>query len=117
MEDMNIGSMPVTLRVRRKEDARRVVLRHCECTFTWYVTLKLPKTLKQRGKRSPRTTHKFRTEAEAKDFARLKFAEGLIINAGTINPVLPRQAIAWGCIPSWLEERRENETVEIQHRD
>jgi len=80
-------------------------------TFTWYVTFELPKTLKHRGMRSPRTTRKFQTETDAKDFARTKFAEGLIINAGTINPVLPRQAIAWGGMPGWLEEAWEKETV------
>jgi hypothetical protein len=32
----------------------------------------------------------FETEAEAKNFARIKFAEG---NAGTINPYSPRQAV------------------------
>jgi hypothetical protein len=55
---------------------------------TWYVTFELPRTLKHR--RSPRMTRKFQTETEAKDFARMKFAEGLIVNAGTINPVAPR---------------------------
>jgi hypothetical protein len=88
-----------------------------QVTFTWYVTFELPKTLKHRGRRSLRTTQKFQTETEAKEFAQVKCAEGLIVNAGTINPVSPRQAIAWRSMPTWLEEAREKETVEIRHRE
>jgi hypothetical protein len=46
---------------------------------------------------------------EAKDFARAKFGEGLVLTAGTIIPHLPRRAIPSGSIPSWLEERREQD--------
>lgn len=49
----------------------------------------------------------FETETEAKNFARAKFDEGLVVTAGTIIPHLPRRAIASGSIPSWLEEGRE----------
>jgi hypothetical protein len=45
----------------------------------------------------------FETEAEAKNFARIKFDEGLIVTAGTINPNFPRRAIPWGDIPSWFK--------------
>jgi hypothetical protein len=80
-------------------------------TFSWYVTFELPKTLKDRGRRSPRATRKFQTETAAKNFARIKFAEGLILNAGTINPVSPRQAISWTSMASWLEETPDKDTV------
>jgi hypothetical protein len=46
---------------------------------------------------------------EAKNFARAKFSEGLVVTAGTIIPHLPRRAIASGSIPSWLEEGREQD--------
>ena len=52
----------------------------------------------------------FESEADAKAFARTKFEEGLIVNAGTINPHSPRRAIASGSIPRWLEETQEQET-------
>jgi hypothetical protein len=48
-------------------------------------------------------TKTFDTEAEARDFARTKFEDGLIVTAGTINPHLPRRAIPSEEIPAWLE--------------
>jgi len=47
---------------------------------------------------------------EARNFARAKFDEGLVVTAGTIIPHLPRRAIASGSIPSWLEEGREQDS-------
>jgi hypothetical protein len=49
----------------------------------------------------------FATEAEAKDFARVKFGEGLVVTAGTIVPCLPRQAIPSTRIPGWLGSAEE----------
>jgi hypothetical protein len=40
---------------------------------------------------------------EAKNFARVKFDEGLVVFAGTINPQSPKQLIASSKIPDWLE--------------
>jgi hypothetical protein len=70
---------------------------------TWYVTFEVPRsgTLVQR--RNPRLTKTFDIEAEARDFARTKFNEGLIVTAGTVNPHLPRRAIPSAEIPAWLE--------------
>jgi hypothetical protein len=70
---------------------------------TWYVTFEVPRsgTLVQR--RNPNLTKTFETEAEARDFARTKFFNGLIVTAGTINPHLPRRAIPSEEIPAWLE--------------
>jgi hypothetical protein len=76
---------------------------------TWYVTFEIPwrgKAVRQRRSRSTRT---FATEAEAKDFARAKFEEGLVVTAGTIIPHVPRRAIASGSIPSWLAEATEQD--------
>jgi hypothetical protein len=71
---------------------------------TWYVTFEVPMdgTL-QRRRRHPRLTKTFVTEAEARDFARAKFIEGLIVSAGTIIPHLPRVSIPSTEIPAWLE--------------
>ena len=76
---------------------------------TWYVTFEVPwRGTAVRGRRS-RSTLTFETETEAKDFARAKFNEGLVVTAGTIIPHLPRRAIPSGSIPSWLEEEQEQD--------
>jgi hypothetical protein len=46
---------------------------------------------------------------EARNFARGKFDEGLVVTAGTIIPHLPRRAIPSGSIPSWLDEGRQQD--------
>jgi hypothetical protein len=61
-------------------------------------------------RRSPRSTRTFETETEAKDFARTKFNDGLIVTAGTIVPHLPRRAIPSRSIPAWLGYGQEEET-------
>ena len=67
----------------------------------WYVSFELPR----RGKRSfARATETFRNEREAKQFARAKLVNTLNINAGTLNPHLPKRTIAPAQIPEWLEE-------------
>jgi hypothetical protein len=85
---------------------------------TWYVTFEIPwRGTAVRGRRS-RSTLTFETETEAKDFARAKFDEGLVVTAGTIIPHLPRRAIASGSIPSWLEEGREQDSGDAaEHTD
>jgi hypothetical protein len=77
---------------------------------TWYVTFEVPRggTLVQR--RNPRLTKTFETEAEARDFARMKFDGGLIVTAGTINPLQPRRAIPSEEISAWLESGQALET-------
>ena len=57
---------------------------------TWYVTFEVPTDGTLSRRRHPRLTKTFETEAAAKDFARTKFDDGLIVTAGTIIPHLPR---------------------------
>jgi hypothetical protein len=71
---------------------------------TWYVVFAVPKTAKRRGRR---VTETFENESQAKEFARQKTAEGLLVNAGTINPHLPKRAIASSDIQRWIEGARE----------
>jgi len=73
----------------------------------WYVTFEVQKRGVLPKRRSPRVTKTFETETEAKDFARARFNEGLVVYAGTINPYLPRQHITSGRIPIWLEGQDE----------
>jgi hypothetical protein len=77
---------------------------------TWYVTFEVPWRGTAVRRRRSRSTRTFETETEAKNFARARFDEGLVVTAGTIIPHLPRRAIASGSIPSWLEEGREEES-------
>jgi len=72
---------------------------------TWYVTFEVPTDGTLSRRRHPRLTKTFTTEAEAKDFARTKFNDGLIVTAGTIIPHLPKRAIPSVEIPVWLELR------------
>ena len=84
--------------------------------YAWYVTFELPwKGTAVRGRRS-RSTLAFETEMEAKNFARAKFDEGLVVTAGTIIPHLPRRAIASASIPSWLEEGHEQDSGDAADR-
>ena len=53
---------------------------------------------------------RLKTEMEAKNFARAKFDEGLVVTAGTIIPHLPRRSIASGSITAWLDEGREQDS-------
>jgi hypothetical protein len=61
---------------------------------TWYVSrLSFPET-RLSGRRSQvRATESFRNEQEAKAFARARLAEGLNVNARTLNPHLPKRTI------------------------
>ena len=72
---------------------------------TWYVTFEVPTDGTRSRRRHPRLTKTFATEAEAKEFARTKFTDGLIVTAGTIIPHLPKRAIPSVDIPTWLELR------------
>jgi hypothetical protein len=70
---------------------------------TWYVTFEVPPDGTLSRRRHPRLTNTFESEAAAKDFARTKFNEGLIVTAGTIIPHFPRVSIPSTEIPTWLE--------------
>ena len=68
----------------------------------WYVSFEPQGPV---GKRSQaRATETFRNEQEAKAFARAKLAEGLNVNAGTLNPHLPKRTITSKQILDWLKE-------------
>jgi hypothetical protein len=73
---------------------------------TWYVTFEVRKRGVLPKRRSARETRMFDTEAEAKDFARAKLDEGLIVFAGTINPHLPRQLIPSHGVVDWVADAR-----------
>jgi hypothetical protein len=53
---------------------------------SWYVSFELPREKRRRA----RATETFRSELEAKKFARAKLAKTLNVTAGTLNPHLPK---------------------------
>jgi hypothetical protein len=59
---------------------------------TWYVSFQ---SLEHVGERSRilRTTETFPNERDAKAFAKVRLADGSSINAGTLNPHLPKRTI------------------------
>ena len=69
----------------------------------WYVSFECNEPLL--GKRpQARATETFRDEAAAKKYARAKLAEGSSVNAGTLNPHLPKRTITSRQILDWLKE-------------
>lgn len=79
-------------------------------TRCWYVTFEVPREGTLVKRRNPRLTRTFETEADAKNFARIKCEEGLAVTAGTIIPHLPRKAIASVDIHAWLDDAQDDGT-------
>ena len=76
--------------------------------LTWFVTFEIRKRgLLRKKERSPRESHTFATEAEAKMFAQTKLEEGLVVFAGTINPHSPKRVVLSRDIAGWLVEQNE----------
>jgi hypothetical protein len=73
---------------------------------TWFVSFKLPRHEKRSHVRATET---FPNERAAKNFARTKLAETLKVNAGTINPHLPKRTVASTQVLHWLEELDEDD--------
>jgi hypothetical protein len=69
---------------------------------TWFVSYRR----KSRPARSghARKTETFESEAEAKSFARTLSAKDSEINAGTINPHIPKKFFGSAQINDWLAE-------------
>jgi hypothetical protein len=76
-------------------------------SHTWYVTVEVRPGVLPRP-RHPRLTSTFETEAEAKNFARAKLRDGLIVFAGTINPFAPRRIVPSHDIAAWLADEQED---------
>jgi hypothetical protein len=70
----------------------------------WYVSFESKVRPPGQKRSQMRATEVFQTEQEAKAFARVKVAEDLIVNAGTLNPHVPKRTIASMQIVGWLNE-------------
>jgi hypothetical protein len=79
-------------------------------TYTWYVTFEVHNRGALQKRRRPRATKTFETEKDAKEFARAKFNEGLVVHAGTIIPLKPGRTITWSDVPAWLDDEREKQS-------
>jgi len=70
---------------------------------TWYVSFE-PKHRMPGQRGFMRKTETFRSEQDAKAFAKAKLTDGSNINAGTLNPHLPKRIIASADLLDWLNE-------------
>ncbi len=68
---------------------------------SWYVAFHNPEATS--GQYYIRNTKTFRTEGEAKRFAKARLYEGCNVTAGTLNPHFPKRAIASSQLESWLQ--------------
>jgi len=68
----------------------------------WYVSFE--RKDRQPGRNHYREAETFRNEQDAKAFARARLADGSNINAGTLNPHLPKRTIASSQLLDWLNE-------------
>ena len=71
---------------------------------TWYVSYRTNITPKRDDgeRRSARATRKFKTEAEAKQFAQEMIKDGWSVIAGTLNPHTPKKTVASTKILDWI---------------
>jgi hypothetical protein len=70
---------------------------------TWYVSFE-PTKLRQGRRAFSRATETFRSELEAKEFAKKKLAETQSVSAGTLNPHQPKRVISSAELIAWLEK-------------
>jgi hypothetical protein len=70
---------------------------------TWYVSFEQKRVWPAKRAFS-RATTTFRSEPEAKEFAKQKLAEAGNVSAGTLNPHLPKRVISSAQITRWLDE-------------
>jgi hypothetical protein len=76
---------------------------------TWYVATRVPHHEKT-GHYS-RRSHTFDCESAAKQFAASKIAQGVEVNAGTLNPVSPRRIVGPSEIAEWLSEESDKSAM------
>jgi hypothetical protein len=70
---------------------------------TWYVSFE-QKRISPAKRAFTRATETFRSELEAKEFAKQKLADTQNVSAGTLNPHLPKRVISSAQMSQWLDE-------------
>jgi hypothetical protein len=73
----------------------------------WYVSYRSNITPRREEgeRRFVRATRKFKTEAEAKQFAQQMIEQGWSVIAGTLNPHAPKKTVASTRILAWIAGR------------
>jgi len=81
----------------------------------WYVSFEMPRA--PIGGKQPysRKTSTFQSEDEAKNFAKEKLQNSRNVNAGTLNPFLPKRVITSAQIYEWLETPVSSESEDLPH--
>jgi hypothetical protein len=77
--------------------------RHNGSKGTWYVSFQSNELVRKRT-RVIRGTEVFQNEPDAKAFARAKLADASDVNAGTLNPHLPKRTITSRQMLDWVSE-------------
>jgi hypothetical protein len=83
----------------------------------WYVSFEVPPAptgVKQSYSRKTRT---FQSEIEAKDFAKEQLQNSRNVNAGTLNPFLPKRVITSTQIYEWLEAPLTGESEDLSRKE
>ena len=80
---------------------------HSTGADTWYVSYRANITPKRSDgeRRSVRATRRFKSEAEAKQFAQKMIKEGWSAIAGTLNPHTPKKTVASTQILDWIADQ------------
>jgi hypothetical protein len=83
----------------------------------WYVSFEIPRA--PIGEKLPysRKTITFQSEIEAKKFAKEKLQISQSVNAGTLNPFLPKRVINSAQIYEWLEAPLSRESEDLPHNE
>jgi hypothetical protein len=79
----------------------------------WYVSFEVPRAPTGEKRPYSRKTRTFQSEMDAKAFAKEKLQVSLNVNAGTLNPFLPKRVITSAQIYQWLEAPLSNEDAEL----
>jgi hypothetical protein len=69
---------------------------------TWYVSFFTDGDPRRSGRKYARATRAFRTEADAKAFAREIVENGWTATAGTLNPHLPKRTVSPDRVLDWI---------------
>jgi hypothetical protein len=83
----------------------------------WYVSFEMPRA--PIGGKQPysRKTSTFQSEIEAKNFAKGKLQNSRNVNAGTLNPFLPKRVITSAQMYEWLEAPLGGESEDLPHKE
>jgi hypothetical protein len=83
----------------------------------WYVSFEVPRAPIGEKRPYSRKTRTFQSEIEAKAFAKEKLQASLNVNAGTLNPFLPKRVITSAQIYQWLEAPLSSENADLPNSE